>query len=60
MSHSTYVRPIAVSLPHAATSAAWTVSRIGFAWKLALEILRESCAMAKSAWNSNRLPYNGW
>jgi hypothetical protein len=60
MSHSNILRPIAVSVSHASNSAPWTFSRIGRAWKLALEIVRESRAMAQNAWNSNRLPYNGW
>jgi hypothetical protein len=60
MSRNNAIRTIAAPASHASNSALRTFARIERAWKLAAEIVRESRAMEKHAWNSNRLPYNGW
>ena len=58
MPHSNTICTVPAS--HAKNPAPWTLARIGRAWSLAVEIVRESRAMEKHAWNSNRLPFNGW
>jgi|APFre7841882724_1041349.scaffolds.fasta_scaffold695381_1 hypothetical protein len=60
MSRSEITRMIGAPASHASHSAARSFARIERAWKLAVEVVRESRAMEKHAWNSNRLPYNGW
>jgi hypothetical protein len=60
MSRSEFARTIGAPASRAPHSAPSTFERIGRAWKVAVEVVRESRAMEKHAWNSNRLPYNGW
>jgi hypothetical protein len=60
MSRSETTRTIAAPASRAPVSARWTFARIGLAWKLAVEVLRESTAMERQAWNSDRSPHNGW